>query len=83
MGFAYVVNKNILLLIQFEFHSQTTTPYKDKSYDQDSADLKFQLDQLRNQNENCQAEVRMKEERIQKLLREVQNLVRLPTSVRF
>lgn len=54
------------------------TPYKDKSYDQDTAELKYQLDQVRNQNENCQAEVKMKEERIQQLLREVQNLVSLP-----
>jgi hypothetical protein len=44
-------------------------------YEQEAADLKSQVHSLQTQHEATLFEVRQKEERIQHLLREIQNLV--------
>jgi hypothetical protein len=44
-------------------------------YEQETADLKSQIHSLRTQHEAAVFDVRQKEERIQHLLREIQNLV--------
>lgn len=44
-------------------------------YEQEAADLKTQIHSLRTQHEAAVFEAKQKEERIQHLLREIQNLV--------
>jgi chromosome segregation ATPase len=44
-------------------------------FEQEAADLKSQINSLRAQHEATSFEVKQKEERIQHLLREIQNLV--------
>lgn len=48
---------------------------KDKyQYEQESAELRAQIDVLKLQNETCQSDLRMKEDRIQQLLKDVHDL---------